>query len=111
MFATVAIAFFYNTHNLSMDMSKADFEQKMMLVDAVLAGRVFETNVNKLPVLSKLFEEYEKMRYYFIPGLNMTDYDESCNSLYEDSLSGNFDKEYYMQQEYKYKVSVLDSPR
>ena len=75
-----------------------------MLVDAVLAGRVFETNINKLPVLSELFKEYEKAQKYFIPGLNMTDYDESCNSLYEDSVSGDFDKDFYEWKEYEYKV-------
>merc|ERR1719443_612352 len=79
-------------------------EEKMMLVDAVLAGRVFETNINELPVLSELFKEYEKAQKYFIPGLNMTDYDESCNDMYEDSVSGDFDKDFYRMKEYQYKV-------
>jgi hypothetical protein len=104
LFFTLAIALFYNTRKLSDSMGRATFQEKMLLVDAVLAGRVFETSINKLPVLSALFEEYEKAQKYFVHGINMTDYDESCNDRYEDSLSGNFDKEYYMQKEYQYKM-------
>jgi hypothetical protein len=105
--------FIFNANTLSKNMRRASLaedlrtaqeEKKMMLVDAVLAGRVFETSVNKLPVLSDLFQKYEKTQKYFIPGLNMTDYDESCKILYEDSFSGDFDKEFYRMKEYQYKV-------
>ena len=98
--------FYYNTRSLGNSMSRADFIEKIMLVDNVLAGRVFETNINKLPVLTELFREYEKSQKYFIPGLNMTDYDDSCNDLYQDSVSGDFDKEYYEWKEYELKVRI-----
>ena len=97
--------FYYNTRTLSRTISQAEFNEKMRLVDSVLAGRVFETNINELPILSKLFKEYEKAQKYFIPGLNMTDYDGGCDHLYEDIVSGDFDKEYYADKEYQYKVS------
>jgi hypothetical protein len=34
----------------------------------------------------------------------MTDYDESCNGLYEDSVSGDFDKDWYSWKEYEFKM-------
>jgi hypothetical protein len=100
--------FYYNTRTWGNSMSYAEFREKMMLVDNVLAGRVFETNINKLPVLAELFKEYENAQKYFIPGLNMTDYDESCNGLYEDSVSGDFDKDWYSWKEYEFKMIHLN---
>jgi hypothetical protein len=96
--------FVHNTRTLNKKIREEIFLDKIRLVDAVLAGRVFETSVNKLPVLSDLFKEYEKGQKYFQPGLNMKDYDESCDGFYEDSVSGDFDKEYYHMKEYEYKM-------
>merc|ERR1719375_2105423 len=106
IFMTLALVFYflYNTNNLNKDIRKASFEHKIGLVDAVLAGRVFETRVGELPVLSEVFREYEKAQKYFVEGLNMKDYDKSCNDLYEDSVSGDFDESFYEMKEYEYKV-------
>jgi hypothetical protein len=96
--------FYYNTRTLSQTYSYAEFKDKMQLVDSVLAGRVFETSVSQVAVLSKLFKEYEKMQKYFIRGLNMTDWDGGCDHLYEDIVSGDFDRAWYSEKEYEYKM-------
>ncbi len=66
----------------------------MHLIDQVLAGRVFEVNVSRLPLLQPMFEEYEKAREFFVPGIKMSDYDRSCAQQFEDSIdaTGSFDK-------------------
>ena len=82
------------------------FDEKWRLLDSVLGLEVFEMNVTRLPPLLPLFREYEKGRKYFVKNARMSDYDRSCDKYYEDSLSnaGDFDKEFYMEKEYLYKV-------
>ncbi|UPQ97923.1 hypothetical protein HOP50_02g12200 [Chloropicon primus] len=86
------------------DMEKVLFEEKMRLVDAVLAQRIFEVNVSRVPVLQRLFSEFEKAQKYFVKSLRMGDYDKSCDHYYQDSLSGEFDKEFYNDKEFLYKM-------
>ena len=88
------------------DMEDVLLYEKMRMVDSVLASRVFEVNVTRLPMLLPFFKEYEKARRYNLEGVKMGDYDSSCNRYYEDSLSmaGDFDKGHYEEKEYLYKV-------
>ena len=72
-------------------MSEKVYTEKWHLVDTLLAERVFQTKVNNIPVLSALFKEFEKGQQYVRTDMNMKDFDQSCKSLYEDSISGTFD--------------------
>merc|ERR1711977_325818 len=59
--------------------------EKVRLVESILAGRVFETNVARLPVLKRLFERYEETKEdVFVDGLSMGAYDDSCDAYYMD---------------------------
>jgi len=89
----------------------ASYEEKLRLVDEALASRVFEANVNQFPVLTDLFREYEKARdFYKIENFKFSDVDDSCQQAYEDSVSnaGDFDKDYYNDREYLYKMIYLN---
>ena len=90
------------------DWSTVSYEDKWALLDSVISTRVFETDVKLLPVLQPLFEEYNKARKFFIPGLKMGDYDKSCEPLWQDSLSEvpNFDRDFYEDREILYKVGL-----
>lgn len=81
--------------------------QKFRLFDAYIQSHVFETSVGRVPVLQDLFREFEKLRKYAVPGLNLADYDESCNGYYQDSLSDAFDVEPYAQKEEDVKVNFF----
>ena len=89
------------------DWSTVSYEDKWALLDSVISTRVFETDVKLLPVLQPLFEEYNKARKYFIPGIRMGEFDKSCDRIWRDSLSDvpDFDRKFYEDQELKYKVS------
>ena len=88
-------------------MSEKVYTKKWRLVDTVLSGRIIETSVNNLPVLSTLFKEFEKGQQYVRTDMNMKDFDQSCKSLYEDSISGTFDSQFYQHLEWKVKVITL----
>ena len=91
----------------TLDMEQALFEEKLALVVSVLYARgVFEVNVTRVPILLPLFQELAKARKYFVKGLDMRDYDTSCNRYFEDSAStsGAFDRGLYLEKEYLYKI-------
>jgi len=92
------------------DWSTVSYEDKWALLDSVISTRVFETDVKLLPVLQPLFEEYNKARKYFIPGIRMGEFDKSCDRIWRDSLSDvpDFDRKFYEDQELKYKVTYLN---
>jgi len=74
-------------------------------VESILAGRVFETNVARLPVLKRLFERYEETKEdVFVDGLSMGAYDDSCDAYYMDSVNGVLDKQRYEELEYLHTV-------
>ena len=76
------------------------------MVESILAGRVFETNVARLPVLKRLFERYEETKEdVFVHGLSMGAYDDSCDAYYMDSVNGVLDKQRYEELEYLHTVS------
>ena len=89
------------------DWSTVSYEDKLALLKSVISTRIFEANVKDLPVLQPLFEEYNKARKYFIPGIRMGEFDKSCDRIWRDSLSDvpDFDRKFYEDQELKYKVS------
>ena len=82
------------------------FEEKMSLLDSVLAETVFETSVTNVPLLSAVFKHFEQGQDLFVENLNMLDYDNSCNKLYDEStsMSRDFDKEFYGRKEFIFKV-------
>ena len=77
-------------------------------MDTVLAQRIFEANVSRIPILLPLFRELEKAQStYFVKSLKMSTYDKSCDRYYMDSLSssGNFDRALYAEMEFTHKVT------
>jgi hypothetical protein len=84
---------------------QATTAEKVRLVESILAGRVFETNVIQMPVLKRLFDMYEKTEEdVFVDGLSMGAYDDSCDTYYMDSVNGILDKQRYENLEYLYTV-------
>jgi len=84
---------------------QATTAEKVRLVESILAGSVFETNVERLPVLARLFEMYEKAKEdVYVDGLKMGAYDDSCDRYYTDSIQGILDKRFYSEKEYLYTV-------
>ncbi|QDZ25149.1 hypothetical protein A3770_16p76670 [Chloropicon primus] len=58
----------------------------MELFDSYLTRNVFETSVENVPPLIPLFKAFEKQKKkHLIKGFNASDFDESCQSYYEDS--------------------------
>jgi hypothetical protein len=85
---------------------QATTAEKVRLVESILAGRVFETNVIQMPVLKRLFDMYEKTEEdVFVDGLSMGAYDDSCDTYYMDSVNGILDKQRYENLEYLCTVS------
>ncbi|QDZ25148.1 hypothetical protein HOP50_16g76950 [Chloropicon primus] len=74
----------------------------MELFDSYLTRNVFETSVENVPPLIPLFKAFEKQKKkHLIKGFNASDFDESCQSYYEDSasMSGDFDQDFYARVE------------
>lgn len=94
------------------EMSKEKVDERMRLVESVIATRVFETHVSNIPVLQPLFKEYERAQKYFIKDLRMGEFDRSCDRYWQDSLSvsGDFDKDFYERKE-MFKVRLMNPQR